>query len=133
MRGLHSILCALACLLTAGCGLFGSDDEPEESPTAAKLVGRVASVHEADGFVLVQGFDDLKLGDGLLLSARGEGEQTATLVVTGERMGRYTAADLKSGSVSVGDSVYARPIEEESEMPATDAPIGLPTGGLGAE
>lgn len=66
----------------------------------------------------MEGFGSLKLGEGLLLSTRGQEERTATLVVSGERLGRFAAADLKAGDVAVGDAVYARPIMAEG--PSTD-------------
>lgn len=100
------------CLVLTACGWFDGPEEAVE-PEGPRLVGRIASVHADQGFVLVQGFDELKLGEGLLLTTRGEDDRAASLVVTGERAGRYTAADLKGGSVEVGDPVFARPKAEE--------------------
>jgi len=106
------------CLLGA-CGWFADKEEEEEvSKTAPRLVGRVASIHEAEGFVLVENFRSISLGEGLLLSTRGAEGRAATLVVSGERMGRYAAADMKSGNLEVGDEVYARPLV--AEEPSTD-------------
>lgn len=97
------------------CGLFdGEKDEEEkkESATAPKLVGRIASINEGQRFALIEGYGDWRLGEGLLLSSfGGENERSATLTVSGERMGRYTAADWKSGELKVGDQVYARPLK----------------------
>lgn len=103
-------------LIMVSCGFFGGkkkDEEKENSvATAPKLVGRIASINEKQGFVLVEGYGDWRLGDDLLLSSfGGENERSATLMVSGERMGRYTAADWKSGEVKVGDQVYARPLK----------------------
>ena len=108
---------ALAWLLTmVSCGFMGGDkkDEAKESPsaTAPKLVGRIASINEKERFVLIEGYGEWNLSEELLLSSfGGENERSATLMVSGERMGRYTAADWKSGEVKVGDQVYARPLK----------------------
>lgn len=116
---LRLLLIPLACSV-GGCGLFSDEVEEEEvSKTAPRLVGRVASIHEAEGFVLVENFRSLSLGEGLLLTTRGDDNRAATLVVSGERMGRYAAADLKSGDLVVGDEVYARPLLA-AEEPSTD-------------
>ena len=109
----------VAAFSMAACGWFGEEEEEKEvSKTAPRLVGRVASIHESEGFVLIENFGSLTLGEGLLLSTRGGDGRAATLVVSGERMGRYAAADMKSGILEVGDEVYARPLL--AEEPSTD-------------
>ncbi len=113
-------------LSIAACGWF-SDEEPEPEPEGPRLVGRVASVHADHGFVLVQGFDDVKLADGSMLTSRGEDERSASLLVTGERAGRYSAADVKAGTVEVGDAVFARPkVAEEGEGEQFDEKVSVP-------
>ncbi len=109
--------CLGLCLagLLSGCGGFGGAEEKEpeeESRTAPRLVGTIASVPRDQGFVLVEGFGEWRLGEGLLLSSVGEQERRASLKITGERMGRYAAADILSGQVESGDRVYARPMPE---------------------
>lgn len=101
-----------SCLLLSACGWF-SDDEEIEEPVGPRLVGRIAAVHSDHGFVLVQGFNDLKLGNGLLLTTQGEDDRAGSLMVTGERSGRYSAADIKAGDIEVGDAVFARPKREQ--------------------
>ena len=109
----------LVAFSMGACGWFGEEEEEKEvSKTAPRLVGRVASIHESEGFVLIENFRSLTLGEGLLLSTRGEEGRASTLVVSGEKMGRYAAADLKSGTLEVGDEVYARPLL--AEEPSTD-------------
>lgn len=100
------------CLFLSSCGWFSEEEEVEE-PSGPQLVGRIAAVHEEHGFVLVQGFNDLKLGVGLLLTTEGEEDRAGSLMVTGERSGRYSAADIKAGQIEVGDAVFARPKREE--------------------
>ena len=122
----------LAWLLTmVSCGLFGGKGEDEETKpeasSAPKLIGRVASINEKQRFVLIEGYGEWKLGEGLLLSSfGGENERSATLTVSGERMGRFTAADWKSGKLNIGDQVYARPLKSEKE--SSDGEI-LPESG----
>lgn len=118
-----------AALVLSGCGLDSdagkdeAEEEEEASPTAVRLVGRVVSVHETEGFALVERLGAREFGRGLILSTTGPGGRTATLVASGEQLGRHAAADLKSGDVAAGDAVYARPLPEpeepgEGEIPA---------------
>jgi hypothetical protein len=114
-------IAVLGWLLTmVSCVLFGGGEDDEEEPVRGpRLVGRIASVNEQQRFVLIEGYGEWILGDDLLLSSYGgENERAATLVVSGERMGRFAAADWKSGEVKVGDVVYARPSKEE--VPVTE-------------
>lgn len=119
-----------------GCQYIEEKPEPEKPTTVARMVGRVASIHESDGFVLVEGFGDTRLGDGLLLTTKGPMGRTASLMVTGEKLGRYSAADIKAGELEVGDAVYAQPFETEEDeesftgdlqpVPAQNMPMQIP-------
>jgi hypothetical protein len=106
-----------AGLALAGCAASGDGDEaPRETPpSAARMVGRVASLHLGEGFVLIETSGRRTLEQGLLLSTVGDAGETSTLVVSGERMGRYAAADFKTGDVALGHAVYARPIGESAD------------------
>ena len=118
----------LFLLLPLGFLSCASEPEKDEkSPTAPQLIGRVAAVHEREGFVLIEGYGDLVPAAGLLVTTRGNG-RTATLEVTGERSGRYSAADLKGGTAAVGDAAYGRPTREETVEPET-APSAPPVTG----
>jgi hypothetical protein len=123
------LLLALAGL--SSCGLFKDEEEkPEESATKPSLVGRVASVQEGSGFVLIESYGPWKVPDGGLLSGIGTEGRTSNLVATGEKLGQFSAADIRSGVAKVGDSVYYRPIKEdkgvgnhvESPSPSPPAP-----------
>lgn len=105
--------------LLAGCAGEEEAAEPEPTRSAPRLVGRVASLHAGEGFALIESYGDWRLGEGLLLSSVGDEGQTGTLVTSGERLGRYHAADLKAGRVGVGDLIYSRPRSEE----ALDSPV----------
>ena len=128
--------CALggiaACvLLLPGCGLFGGKkhESKEEKPAsdAPKLVGRIASIPADKRFVLIQSYGSWKVAQGELLTTRGPDERSANLLVTGESLGQFAAADLQSGTVEIGDAVYSRhtPKPQEPE-PSTQAEPELP-------
>ena len=68
-------------------------------------------------FVLIESYGPWRVPEGGLLSAAGADGRTANLVVTGEKLGRHAAADLRSGVAKVGDSVYYRPIKDSTEAP----------------
>ena len=109
-------LLALALAGLSSCSLLKKDEEekPEVSATKPSLVGRVASVQEGSGFVLIESYGPWKVPDGGLLSGIGKEGRTSNLVATGEKLGQFSAADIRSGVAKVGDSVYYRPIKEES-------------------
>ena len=87
-----------------------------ESATKPTLVGRVASVQEKSGFVLIESYGAWKVPDGGMLFGVGEENRTSNLVATGEKLGQFSAADIRSGLAKVGDSVYYRPVKEEKEQ-----------------
>jgi hypothetical protein len=92
------------------------DEKPEVSATKPSLVGRVASVQEGSGFVLIESYGPWRVPDGGLLSGIGTEGRTSNLVATGEKLGQFSAADIRSGVAKVGDSVYYRPIKEEKGL-----------------
>lgn len=94
------------------------DKKPSEQPDL-RLVGRVASVPEKRGFVLIESYGSWALPDGTYLLAGG-GERQASLFTTGEKLGQFVAADVKSGTVQSGDGVYYR--EKLKPQPKTDTP-----------
>jgi hypothetical protein len=119
--------------LLASCSLF-KDDKPEEKPssTAPKLVGRVASTPSGADFVLIEAYGPWKVPDGGMLAGIGNEGRTSNLAATGEKMGQYLAADVRSGVAKVGDSVYYRPMGEPAGDSAPLAPTvkGSPSSQL---
>ena len=111
-------------LLLSGCGLFGGKMDKEEKPStdAPKLVGRIASIPADKRFVLIQSYGSWKVAQGELLTTRGPEERSANLLVTGESLGQFAAADLQSGAVEIGDAVYSRHIPKPQE-PVTPIPV----------
>jgi hypothetical protein len=57
-----------------------------------------------------------------MLSGIGNEGRTSNLAATGEKMGQYLAADIRSGVAKVGDSVYYRPMGESADDSAAPAP-----------
>lgn len=141
---LRSIL-AIAMLALPACGwLKGSKEDPTKDPPNAndpELVGRIASIPPEKRFVLIQSYGKWNVSSGTVLTTRGAENRSANLLVTGESLGQFAAADLRSGTVEVGDAVYSRHVpkpEEPSEssaappaspppLPEAPHPEGLPS------
>ena len=73
---------------------------------APELVGRIASVPADKRFVLIQSYGKWNGESGQILTTRGPENRTANLKTTGEKLGEFSAADLQSGTVEIGDAVY---------------------------
>lgn len=110
------LLIPLTTLLFSSCFLFKKEEEkPKEETSRPKLVGRVAQIPSGSDFLLIETYGAWKVPDGGLLSGIGTEGRTSNLVATGEKLGQYAAADIRSGLAKVGDSVYYRPIAESSD------------------
>lgn len=107
---------SIALLLPlSGCGWAGKEEEDAKpSGTAPKLVGRISSVPDRGGFVLIEGYGRWTVPDGGLLTTAGDRRQ-ATLAASGEKLGQFRAADIRSGSVEPGDLVFHRPLAAPAE------------------
>ncbi len=125
------------------CGLSGKRDNTERKeatgetaareqeeekgkrgdPAALRIVGEIASVHAVEKFVLIKryvqggGFGQ----DTLIASVSPEGV-TCSLALTGERLGRYYAADIQEGKPSKGDVVVVRQLPEGLVAPVRSIP-----------
>jgi hypothetical protein len=117
---------ALMAGVMAGCGLFASKKESptEDKPGAGapELVGRIASIPADKRFVLIQSYGTWKIEPGTVLTTRGPEERSANLLVTGESLGQFAAADLQSGTVDIGDAVYSRHSPKPKDHPQEPAP-----------
>lgn len=117
----------LAALTLSACGLFKSDkaEETDKKPKteAPTLVGRIASIPPDKRFVLIQSYGSWKIDSGTVLTTRGPEKRTANLLVTGESLGHFAAADLQSGVVEVGDAVYSQHAPEPVQT--TSNPEGI--------
>ena len=126
------LLPVIACALIAmpGCALTGKTDQPKtDTPETndPKLVGVIASIPADRKFVLIQSYGKWKVETGTILTTRGAENRSANLLVTGETLGQFAAADLQSGSVERGDAVYSRHTPKPAETPAEEPPPEGPT------
>ena len=106
--------------MLAGCSWFGgkSDPAPEKpADEGPQLVGRIASIPADKRFVLIQSYGTWKIQSGTILTTRGLDERSANLLVTGEAMGQFAAADVQSGAAEIGDAVYSRHVPKPPEVP----------------
>jgi len=129
LNAMRLIRWALIPLILAlgACAAFKRDipdDDHEKSkvPEGPELVGRVASIAADRRFVLIQSYGTWKQETDAILTTRGAEERTANLLVTGEALGQFAAADIQSGTVEIGDAVYSRHIPKPAEPdPAPDS------------
>ncbi|MEI8039531.1 MAG: hypothetical protein WCJ14_14190, partial [Verrucomicrobiota bacterium] len=114
-------ICALGLATLPACSWWHSHpsakkpDQP--APAAPKLIGRVASIPADKRFVLIQRYGTGKIEVGTVLTTRGPDERTANLLVTGESLGQFTAADVQSGLLDIGDAVYSRHVPTPATPP----------------
>ena len=111
------LLCVFVVLGLCGCSLkwHKPANEMSEKPTEGpQLVGRIASLPSDKRFVLIQSYGKWLVETGRVLTTRGPGDRTANLLVTGESLGDFAAADVQSGQVEVGDGVYSQHIVKPS-------------------
>ena len=86
---------------------------------APELIGRIASVLADGGFVLIQKLGAKELPGGTVLTSRGTEDRAANLLVTGESLGQFAAADVRTGHVQVGDGVYSHHSPAPQPTPET--------------
>jgi hypothetical protein len=119
------MICGLAALFLAGCASdkAATPAEPKQTPTdEPRLVGRIATIPPDKRFVLIQSYGKWDVATGTILITRGPEERTANLLVTGEVLGEFAAADLQSGLLDVGDAVYLRPAPKPPSAPKEEEP-----------
>ena len=98
-------------------------EKPTTDAEGPKLVGRVASIPQERKFVLIQSYGTWKVSAGSVLTTQGPNGRAANLLATGEQLGQYAAADLRSGTVEIGDGVYtAVKIPEKSDESVDSGP-----------
>jgi hypothetical protein len=102
----------LALLLPLFFIITSCADKPVEAPTPppkkeeTRLVGRIASIHKGPNFALIQSYGNWSIQTGVILATIGPEGRAANLKVTGEKIGQFAAADIQSGTLEIGDSVY---------------------------
>ncbi len=112
MKSLPSLcIAALAATALTGCGLINRlmTRHPSGEPittNSPQLVGRIASLPADKRFVLIESYGKWNIASNSILTTRGPENRSANLLVTGEKLDQFAAADLKSGTLAVGDAVY---------------------------
>jgi len=105
---------------SGGGATEGEGPTAEEGVAAAstQLIGEVASVQTAEGFVLIKRFGGGSMPEGFVFHSQGAGGETASLRPTGEKLGRFYAADITGGTPQAGDFVMGRRLPEAVEAPS---------------
>ncbi|MEO0018041.1 MAG: hypothetical protein RLZZ522_1324 [Verrucomicrobiota bacterium] len=130
-------LLPLAAVLCC-CGLSACSSDQASTPpaitNAPRLIGRIGSVSADRRFVAIQSYGNWAVAAGTVLTTRGPDARTANLLVTGESLGRFAAADVQAGMIEVGDAVYGpaatalKPADAPAETPpAPETPANKPS------
>ncbi len=123
-------LATFAMVTLPACTFLHAPPKPaseatKPAPIAPQMIGRIAAVPADKRFVLIQNFGNGKINAGTILTTRGPDDRTANLLTTGESLGQFTAADVQSGLLEVGDGVYSRHIPAPT-VDSTDNPPPAP-------
>ncbi len=114
--------CLLPLLLLGGCASSGKRKlapTPAPSTLPSRLVGTVALLNEAYGFVLIDSNETLPAGT--LLKTVGTAE-TGELKISTERRPPFLIGDIVNGAPGVGDLViYNPPAPAAPEPPPEEA------------
>lgn len=111
------------CALLSACAEKPDEKPTEKAPEVSqpRLVGRVASIPADRRFALIQSYGKWSVETGSILTTQGPDGRAANLVATGEKLGQYAAADIRSGTLEIGDGVYTVvPTPEVTEPPTTE-------------
>lgn len=120
------ILCTvLVSLCCSGCGLFKKKPKIVLRNTNIRLVGRIEQVNEEARYVLIRRYGPWKFDGGEEVAESRGDERSASLLPTGEKLGEHIAADIRSGTVEVGDAVYIRRLGT-SQKPKPSANLKKP-------
>mgnify|MGYP005990136183 CR=1 FL=1 len=102
LQSLRALLLSCLAFSFSACGLFKKKAEPIEIERSN--IGTIDSVHGSD-FVLVRLNGTLKPPGGATLISEGQ-EGSANLQLTGEKVGPFVAADIRSGTPLKNDPVF---------------------------
>jgi len=115
-------LAAITLMAAPACTTFKPADPGESAAApvtkAPRLVGRIASIPEGQRFVLIQTYGREPISPDSILTTRGPEKRSANLLATGETLGQFTAADIQSGAVEIGDAVYSQHTPQDSPPPS---------------
>lgn len=119
---------SLLSVFLVSCATKGKETDPKTPPQEMEIMELVARVQSRPGnkdFVLLEAYGKWTLDEGVILFAYGNDGRSATLETSGEKLGQFVAADVKSGEVAVGDAVYHR--TKGAAAPASPSPPKAPS------
>jgi hypothetical protein len=126
LRSLSFIIFSLFCLSSCADKSTPTPPPTEKKDEDARLIGRIASIHRGDNFVLVQSYGTWNIETGTILATIGPNGRAANLKVTGEKIGQFAAADIQSGTLEIGDSVYTTLTSESIDKEKEPVPYQSP-------
>lgn len=111
-------------LFSLSCAEKQKSEEPKPKAEAEtmRLVARIQSRPGEKDFVLLEVYGKWTLAEGAHLYSYGADGRSASLELTGEKLGQFVAADIKSGQVDIGDAVYHRSKPPAPKTEATETP-----------
>ncbi len=104
------------------CAMIKKGEEKPESvkkEPSVRLAGVIDKVDTSAGFVMIRRYGPWRVGNHECVESRGEG-RAANLLPSGEHLGEHIAADIRSGSVKVGDGVYIRDISTSEDKKSSE-------------
>jgi hypothetical protein len=122
LRCLSFIILSLFCLSSCADKPTPTPPPTEKKDEDSRLIGRIASIQRLDNFVLIQSYGTWKIETGTILATVGPDDRVANLKVTGEKIGQFAAADIQSGTLEIGDSVYTTLTSESIDKEKEPAP-----------
>lgn len=90
---------------------------------AVRVAGEIISVNSDEQYVLIRGYTrGGGFGRGTVILSVSPNGQTSSLKISGERIGKFHAADIQQGSPTKGDVVVVRTLPGGVPMPSTPVP-----------
>lgn len=107
----------------SSCSSFQKEEPEAPKKSPIRILGEVTSVHPDQDFVLFKRYGPGNIPEGGFFSARSvDGRRAVGLIPTGEKLGRYYAADYtKDGELPrVGDLVVRSTLSDEPDSVELD-------------
>lgn len=117
MRAIFAV--SLHVFVLSSCNFFQKKEPEAPKKSPIRILGEVTSVHPAQEFVLFKRYGPGDIPERGLFSARSvDGRRAVSLNPTGEKLGRYYAADYTKDAdlPRMGDLVVISTLSEESDF-----------------
>lgn len=98
------------------CSFFQKKEPEEPKKSPIRILGEVTSVHQKQEFILFKRYCSGDIPEVGIFSARSvDGRRAVSLVPTGEKLGRYYAADYEKDAElpRVGDLVVISTLDDQ--------------------